>query len=70
MKTPNSAAVVLPADTSVLDAAREAQRRQLHLITDGTQTVLSPLPLPGFFRVITKVKPLPLGEHTGLQEAA
>lgn len=46
----------IPGDTPVLDAAREAARTGVPLITDGRRTVLSPVIPPGWHRLGVTVR--------------
>lgn len=55
----NSMSIIVPDETELLSAAQMAEAKHLHLITDGHHTVLSPLVLPGYRKVIVKVKPQP-----------
>lgn len=51
--------IIIPNNTDVIEAARRAHATHLHLITDGKRTVLSPIILPGWFKVGVFVKGLP-----------
>lgn len=51
--------IEVPDEAELLAAAQQAQASHLHLITDGQRTVLSPFMLPGYRKVIVKVKPQP-----------
>lgn len=55
MTTP--AAVLIPTDTDVLEAARLADAAHLHLLIREGRTVLSPVVLPGWTRVGVRHKP-------------
>lgn len=57
--------IILPADTPVLDAARQAADSHLHLITDGRRSVLSPIVLPGWYRLAVHHKPAQEAPHHG-----
>lgn len=59
------AAVIVPSDTEVAEAARLAEASHLHLITDGRRTVLSPVVPPGWLRVGVNVKPQEVAHGTG-----
>lgn len=56
---------VLSADTAVLEAARMAVVSNLHLITDGRRSVLSPVVLPGWHRLAVHHKPAQEAPHHG-----
>ncbi|MBL8518217.1 MAG: hypothetical protein JNM76_14745 [Betaproteobacteria bacterium] len=47
----------IPSETELLDAANQAEAAHLHLITNGRETLLSPHVLPGWIKVVTKIKP-------------
>lgn len=49
--------VIIPSTAQVMDIARQANARHLHIITDGKRTVLSPEVPPGWFKVAVKLKP-------------
>lgn len=51
------AAVIIPSDTEVVEAARLAAAAHLHLITDGRRTCLSPIVPPGWFRLAVHLRP-------------
>lgn len=52
----NIAAVIIPDTATVLEAARQARASNLHLISDGKRTVLSPIVPPGWYKFAVKVK--------------
>ncbi len=54
---------ILPNTTTVLEAAHQAQRANLHLITDGKRTVLSPIVMPGWYKLGVNLKPSPPAEN-------
>jgi hypothetical protein len=47
----------LPESLSVLDAGRLAAKARLLLIFNGHESCLSPVVLPGWFRLAVKIKP-------------
>lgn len=47
----------IPNDTELHAAAQQAEAEHLHLITNGRETLLSPHVLPGWIKVVTKIKP-------------
>ena len=51
--------IIIPSNTEVFEAARQANAQHLHLITDGRKTLLSPVVMPGWYKLAVKVK-----EHT------
>lgn len=55
----NAPTIIVPRETLVSECANEAAVRGLHLITDGKDTLISPVVLPGWFRVGVRVKPQP-----------
>ena len=48
--------IIIPADTQVIAAAQQANAQHLHLLTDGKRTVLSPVLLPGWHKLVIKHK--------------
>lgn len=51
--------IIIPDETELLQAAKQANAQHLKLLTDGKSTILSPIDLPGWQRMIVKVKPQP-----------
>lgn len=47
---------IIPSDTEVREAARQAAAAHLHLITDGRRSALSPIVPPGWTRLAVNVK--------------
>ncbi len=54
-----SLSVIIPDNATVMEAAQLAVASHLHLITDGTRVVLSPIVMPGWHRMAVKVKSPP-----------
>lgn len=48
---------IIPSTAQVIDIARLACARHLHIITDGHRTVLSPEIPPGWYKIGVKIKP-------------
>jgi len=48
---------IVPEETSVLDAATEARNAGHHLLCNGRQTCISPVPIPGWCKVSVLLKP-------------
>lgn len=48
--------IIIPSDTEAIAAAQQANAQHLHLLTDGTRTVLSPIVLPGWYKLAVKIK--------------
>lgn len=46
----------IPSDVEILEAAERAADSNLHLITDGRETRLSPIVPPGWYRLAGRVK--------------
>lgn len=49
-------AIRVPEESELLEVARLASTRGMYLVTDGTQTVISPVVLPGWHRLGVTVK--------------
>jgi hypothetical protein len=49
--------IQVPDEAELLEAAQMAVTQHLTLLTNGIETVLSPMPIPGYRPVIVKVKP-------------
>jgi hypothetical protein len=62
--------IEIPDETTVLEAARLAQCGHLHLVTNGRQTVLSPVVMPGWYRLGVRLKPGPAAENQCTEAAA
>lgn len=50
------AAIIIPDQATVLEAAQQAAAAHLHLITDGRRSVLSPIVLPGWHKLGVRIK--------------
>lgn len=48
-----------PEEAELLEVASQAAASHLHLITDGRETVLSPIIPPGWYRIGVRVKDAP-----------
>jgi hypothetical protein len=48
--------MIVPRESNVIDFARIATAQGLHLLTDGKKTILSPIRLPGWFRIGVRIK--------------
>lgn len=49
---------IIPSTAQVIDIARQANARHLHIVTDGNQTMLCPeqhIP-PGWYKISVRVK--------------
>lgn len=53
----NATILHFPSETDLLEAATKAEAAHLFLITDGKETLLSPICPPGFFKLAVRVKP-------------
>lgn len=57
MNTPAHYSIfIVPASASVIEAAREASRRRMHLITNGRATAISPFVPAGYVRLSVSIK--------------
>lgn len=48
--------IIIPSETEVIAAARQANAQHLHLLTNGNRTVLSPIGIPGWYKIAVKTK--------------
>lgn len=48
---------IVPEETSILDAAAQAQTAGQHLLCNGRQTCISPVVMPGWNKVAVLIKP-------------
>ena len=48
---------IVPEETSVFEAASQAQTAGLHLLCNGRQTCISPVVLTGWSKVAVVIKP-------------
>lgn len=48
--------IIIPNNATVIAAAQLANAQHLHLLTDGTSTVLSPSVMPGWHKIAVKHK--------------
>ena len=45
-----------PREAELIEVANQAAAAHLHLITDGRETILSPIILPGWHKLAVRVK--------------
>lgn len=53
----NPITMIVPREGEVLEFAKIAAAKGLHFITDGKDSLLSPIVLPGWFEIAVKIKP-------------
>lgn len=49
--------MIVPRESEVLEFAKIAAAKGLHFITDGKDTLLSPIVFPGWFEIAVRIKP-------------
>lgn len=47
---------IIPNNTRVIDIARQARAQGQHFITDGKNTLISPVVYPGWFKIGVTIK--------------